>query len=48
MGNGISILKRIAYQRWRIVETGSDLGCNGDGRVPAAAMKDLIGPRCTP
>jgi hypothetical protein len=48
MGNGVSILKRIAYQRWRIVETGSDLSCNGAGRVPPAVMKDLIGARCSP
>lgn len=48
MGNGVSILKRVGYQRWRIVETGSDLSCNGDGRVPPAVIKDLIGGRCSP
>ncbi len=48
MGNGVSILKRGADQRWRIVETGSDLACNGSGRVPAGVMKDLIGARCSP
>lgn len=48
MGNGVSILKRGTDQRWRIVETGSDLACNGSGRVPPVVMKDLIGARCSP
>jgi hypothetical protein len=48
MGNGVTIVKRIAPRRWRTVETGSDLACDGDGRVPAAVMKDLIGARCAP
>jgi hypothetical protein len=42
VGNGLSIVKRIGYRRWRIVETGSSLGCNGDGRVPRAVLQDLL------
>jgi hypothetical protein len=48
VGNGVSVLKRIGYQRWQIVVTGSDLACNGGGRVPPAVMADLIGGRCSP
>jgi hypothetical protein len=47
MGNGESIVKRIGYRRWRVVETGSSLACNG-GLVPRAVMKDLIDGRCEP
>jgi hypothetical protein len=48
VGNGVSVLKRIGHQRWQIVVTGSDLACNGGGRVPPAVMADLIGGRCSP
>jgi hypothetical protein len=48
VGNGVSILKRVGYQRWRIVVTGSDLTCNGGGLVSPAVMADLIGGRCSP
>jgi hypothetical protein len=43
VGNGQSIVKRVAYQRWRIVETGSSLDCKGDGRVPRSVLRDLLG-----
>jgi len=48
VGNGASILKRVGYRRWRIVETGSSLGCDGDGKVPPAVMKDLQDGHCEP
>jgi hypothetical protein len=46
--NGLSIVKRVAYRRWRIVETGSSLKCNGSGRVPPAVMKEPLEGHCSP
>ncbi|MDX6388178.1 MAG: hypothetical protein QOD85_1980 [Gaiellaceae bacterium] len=43
VGNGQSIVKRVAYKKWRIVETGSSLDCKGDVRVPPAVLQDLLG-----
>jgi hypothetical protein len=48
VGNGVSILKRVGYRRWQIVETGSSLGCDGDGKVAPAVMKDLQDGHCEP
>ena len=42
MGNGQSIVKRFAYRKWRIVETGSAFDCKGNARVPRSVLQDLL------
>jgi hypothetical protein len=42
VGNGTSILRRVGYRRWRIVETGSAFDCDADRRIPASVMRDVL------